>query len=263
LRNDDVRVWYWRTESIDETALAVLLDLLSIDERERYDRFRFAHDRRDFAAAHALLRRALSECGDVAPAAWRFETNAHGKPALAQAHASDLTFNLSHTRGLVACVVARCTALGIDVEPVDRAATGREIAVRYFSPDEIRLLDAVPAHEYRRRFIDVWTLKEAYIKGIGLGLSHPLDTFSFLVGDDHLSFEGPPDATPRDWQFLLAQPVPGFRLALAVERPAHAPDCRITLRDVERQELRAGDTNLPGLSVRWRSAGNPRGPYNL
>jgi 4'-phosphopantetheinyl transferase len=244
LGDDDVRVWYWRTGSIGDADLIALIDTLSVDERERYHSYRFAHDRRDFAAAHALLRRVLSGYGGLAPAEWQFEANVQGKPALATEHATDLTFNLSHTRGLVACAVARHAAVGIDVEWVDRIATGRDIATHYFSPAEIRALDRAPSNDYRRWFIEVWTLKEAYIKGVGLGLAHPLDTFSFIVGGDGgMRFEAPPDATTQSWQFLLARLLPDYRLALAVERNADSPDCQITLMDANCQELTDGGTD--------------------
>jgi 4'-phosphopantetheinyl transferase len=231
-----VRVWYRLTEAIGETETSQLIASLPASERERCLRHRFPRDRRDFAAAHALLRTVLSRYGDATSLEWRFEVNAYGKPAIATAHGTDLTFNLSHTHGFVACAITRTAAIGIDVEPIDRIAIGRELAAHYFSPTEIRALDTMPPDLYQQRFIEVWTLKEAYIKAVGLGLSHALDTFSFVVAsDDSIQFTPPPDVSAGNWQFCLYRPVPGYRLALAVEHTTNdSAACAITLHDTDR-----------------------------
>jgi 4'-phosphopantetheinyl transferase len=236
LGRGEVRVWYRFTGAIGEAETRELIESLPPSERERCDRHRFTRDRRDFAAAHALLRTTLSCYVNVAPSAWRFDVNAFGKPALAAAHGTDLTFNLSHTHGLVACAVTRAAAIGIDAESVDRLATGREIAAGYFSPTEVRALDAEPPDHYHRRFIEVWTLKEAYIKAVGLGLSHGLDTFSFVVtGDGCIRFTPPPDAPDRNWQFRLVRPGAGYRLAVALESAADSTACAVTFHDADRE----------------------------
>src|SRR5262245_17240681 len=158
-----------------------MAEVLSTEERARRDRFVFDRDRRDFVAAHALVRRLLSRAGDTRAADWRFDIDAHGKPwvVTSQAGKPPLVFNLSHTHGLVACAVARGTTLGLDVERVDRIASGPDIAGRFFAPSEIRMLDRHAPDDYTGRFIELWTLKEAYIKAVGTGLAHPLDSFAF------------------------------------------------------------------------------------
>jgi 4'-phosphopantetheinyl transferase len=231
----DVRVWYRVTAAIEDDEIDKLLEGLPALEREQCLRYRFMRDRRDFAAAHALLRATLSRYGNVEPSAWQFDRNPYGKPAIAAVHGTDLTFNLSHTHGLVACAVSRAAAIGIDVESVDRIATGREIATHYFSPAEIGALDREPPDKYRERFIEVWTLKEAYIKAVGLGLSHPLDTFSFVVANDGaIRFTGPTHERDRNWHFHLTRPAPAYRLALAVECPlGDAARCVVTIREAD------------------------------
>src|SRR5262245_46753562 len=140
---EEVAVWYQWTEGIgavDRSIDAVLSD----GERARRDRFVFERDRRDFAAAHTLLRHVLSKYGDAAPADWRFEIESGGKPVLVddQAGSPRLHFNLSHTNGLVACAVSRGCPVGIDVERCTRVVGAPQIAARYFTPQEQRLLDA-------------------------------------------------------------------------------------------------------------------------
>ena len=231
LAADEVQVWCRFTAAIPDDELSALAELLSPCERERCRRFVVAHDRRDFTAAHALLRRVLSLHGGKSPPEWKFETNCHGKPRIASAEAPALLFNLSHTRGLVACAVAIGAELGIDVEAIHDTAVPREIASHFFSQTEIRQLDACPPADYAHRFIEFWTLKEAFIKAIGTGLSHPLDSFSFsLNGNGDIEFTAP-DTRASEWQFALITPDPGYRLAVAVRCKVPGQVYRITLQD--------------------------------
>ena len=227
----DVALWYCNTDSIDDADLASWGALLSDEERARRDRFVFAEDKRDFIAAHALLRRALSRYGEVGPAEWRFETNGFGKPAVAAEQAGDppLAFNLSHTKGFVACAIMRGASVGIDVERCERGVAGTEIASRYFAASEIRHLQTCPPDQYPTRFIEFWVLKESYIKAVGSGLSLNLHSFSFeFQGDSDLRF------TPHDggsgWQFWLMS-LPDSRLAIAVRPRSTSCALRLALHD--------------------------------
>jgi 4'-phosphopantetheinyl transferase len=213
----DAHIWYRFSESLDDDAVRAEVSQLSPDERVRCQRFLFRRDRRDFAAGHALLRRVLSMYDDVRPDAWTFVVDGHGKPSLVhECGAPPPAFNLSHTHGLVACAVARDAEVGVDVECVDRATDSRVIAARYFSAAELAQLDACPEEERAAQFIELWVLKEAYLKAIGSGLAHPLDTFGFSFDDAAgLRFNAQPDAGPTAWTFALFAPSPLHRLALA------------------------------------------------
>ena len=220
LAPDHVHIWYHLTEEMDETAVARAVAVLSDSERTRGQRFVFARDRRDFAAAHALTRLALSRYGDLAPEQWRFQEGADGKPSLAaDAGTPPLTFNLSHTHGLVACAIAPGVDVGIDVERVDRRVGAEEIAARFFSAGEHADLARCPAEERARRFFELWTLKEAYIKAIGKGLSHSLNTFGFELSEPgSIGFMPPPDVDLAAWQFALFAPTELHAMAVAVRR---------------------------------------------
>ena len=223
----DVALWYCHTGSLGDADLTSWGALLSDGERARRDRFLFAEDKRDFIASHALLRRALSQYGGVAPAEWRFEANGFGKPAVVAEQAGEppLAFNLSHTRGLVACAITRGASVGIDVERCERSVAGSEIASRYFAASEIRQLQMCPPDQYPTRFLELWVLKESYIKAVGSGLSLGLHSFSFeFQGDSDLRFT--PHDAGRGWQFWLMA-LPESRLAVAV-RP-QSPRCALRL----------------------------------
>jgi len=217
---DDVHVWYTFTDEASGAAReAAYLALLCETERARHAQFKFAEDRHCFLVAHALLRTTLSRYAAVPPGQWRFRTAAHGRPEIAfPAAATSLRFNLSHTRGLVACAVTTQRDVGVDVERIDGRRAADDVWKRYFSPSEIEALAKLSSAARTDAFFDYWTLKESYIKARGLGLEIPLDGFSFDFppgGRPAISFAASVQDDPAAWQFALHQPRPSYRLAVA------------------------------------------------
>ena len=213
----DVHIWYRETESLGPDAIGAAEATLSADERTRCDRFHFSHDRRDYAVAHDLLRRSLSRYSPVPPAEWRFDTDQYGKPSIKRSGEPSPSFSLSHTRGLVACAIASGMQVGVDVERVERNIATTDLAERYFSPDEAAALRHCHENARTRRFAELWTLKEAYIKAIGLGLSQVLAEFSFELDEDgSIGVKPPPRADSGLWHFAVFAPSHHTRLAVAV-----------------------------------------------
>jgi 4'-phosphopantetheinyl transferase len=201
------------------------LALLGPDERERYQRIRLDASRREFLAAHALGRLTLSRYAPVQPEDWTFSTGERGRPEIrGPSRAGELRFNLSHTRGMVACAVARKLPIGVDVESVTRRVRHARLAERFFGEDERRALRALAADEQPERFLEIWTLKEAYLKALGSGISIPLRSFQFRIsaGDPPgIGFDPPPSTGDAgSWEFALFRPGLSHALAAAVRRPA-------------------------------------------
>jgi 4'-phosphopantetheinyl transferase len=221
---DDIHIWFRSTESLDEAAIAAAAAVLSDDERARYRRFHFARDARDYAAAHALLRSTLSRDGDRPPESWRFDKDTHGKPFLIDQGAFRASFSLSHTHGMVACAVTRDADVGVDVECIDRAVNAAEIAARFFAPAEAHLLAQLGADARRDRFFDLWTLKEAFVKALGVGLRMSLASLAFSVdAAGRVALDAPADIETKAWQFGLCAPSPKHRLAVAARRSPSRP----------------------------------------
>lgn len=161
---------------------SALVSVLSVAERERLQRFHFDDDRDTYLVAHALVRRGLAAISGAPAQTFEFSTGEHGRPELAgPPELRALRFNLSHTRGHVACAFTRGADVGVDLESAGRTVDLWPVAERVFSDEERAGLSALPADRQRARFFELWTLKEAYIKAIGKGFSAPLRDITFRV----------------------------------------------------------------------------------
>lgn len=183
MESDGLELWCaYPADMAMQEGRPACLDLLDGDDRRRMEAFRFDDHRQEFAATRALVRTALSRHADVPPASWVFRTNAYGKPETDPPRG--LAFNVSNCPGLVVCLIAREREVGVDAEAEKRAPELLELAGEVFSAQERAQLDALAPGERPRRALDLWTLKEAYTKARGMGLSLPLKQISFLFDRD-------------------------------------------------------------------------------
>jgi 4'-phosphopantetheinyl transferase len=181
LERDAVLVRYAWTAGLERPErLARGLGYLSSDERARAARFHFERDRNSYVLAHALARTLLARVTGVEPHALCFAPGEHGRPELDWPTPSPrVRFNISHTHGLVACALALERDVGVDVEHVERRVEIRLLAPTVFSADERSALELLDGEARRKRFFQLWTLKEAYIKARGMGLALPLREITF------------------------------------------------------------------------------------
>jgi 4'-phosphopantetheinyl transferase len=226
-----VEVRYARlSEPVAADLLAQWLGLLSAEERTRAGRFVAETDRSAYVASHALLRLSLSRLADVPPEGWTFETGPHGKPEVAGDEASlGLRISLSHTRGFAVCAVSSVGLVGVDVEHAGRKAPLR-ISETCFAPAEREALAALPEADRGGRFFEHWTLKEAFLKAVGLGLTYPLERLSFSVGESpRVLLPEDLGEIPEDWRFDSWLIGGEFRIGLAAK--TLGTFCLVTLTD--------------------------------
>jgi 4'-phosphopantetheinyl transferase len=219
---DTVHVWITLVPGeLTAEARRQYLAVLSDDERERVVRFVFDKDQLLFLWSRLQLRTVLALYTGVPAEDWRFQTDRFGRPSIASPGGTGLSFNLTHSHGIVASVVARRVDIGIDVETLDRPVSVADIARLTFTPAEIADLNGFADDEQRARFFDYWTLKEAYAKARGLGLQIPLDRVAFeLEGSDtaRVTFDKGVDDDADTWQFVRHRPTGDHRLAMAVRK---------------------------------------------
>lgn len=223
LHDGDVHLWRL---ALDPPAgsLEVFRSYLAEDELSRAQHYVFAHDRERFIAARGYLRAILARYIGCFPREVQFGYGVHGKPHLLASTmgVAALEFNLSHTRGLGLCAVARDRRVGVDVEQARPEVDILGIARSTFSADEHARLEALPPEQHVAAFYACWTRKEAYIKARGEGLSYPLDAFDVSFEPDEpvallRSVEG--QAEQQRWTLRAVDVGEGYAAALVVERP--------------------------------------------
>jgi 4'-phosphopantetheinyl transferase len=211
-----VHLWCFFYEGL---SLARYDALISPAERERLSRLHFERDREIFVATRALVRTVLSEYAAGAPDSWQFAQSPTGKPRLV---GLDIEFNLSHTRGLVACAVSQ-HRVGVDVERIEPGRNLDALARRYFSTSEVDALFALPPGERAEHFFRFWTLKESFLKARGDGLSASLDWFSFALDSDpiRVSFTSGTGDSPENWRFASLRGSDVHTVGIAAETTTH------------------------------------------
>jgi 4'-phosphopantetheinyl transferase len=236
LPEGQAHVWFLRTPSARSADLAAsLARMLSEEERSRASRFHFDRDATSFILSHALLRTVLSRYAPLGPADWRFRANEHGCPFVADAAQAWLRFNLSHTDGCAAVVVARGADVGIDVESLSRRPVAIDVAERYFAPAEVADVHSASDADRHRVFLEIWTLKEAYIKARGVGLALGLREFTCRRGRNgppSIAFTPTLDDDAASWQLHQLTPTPQHVGAVAVRR-APGRDVELAVRQLD------------------------------
>ena len=175
---DEVHVWVAAVESF-RSEWAALQTVLSPAESEAIAAYRQEADRDRRTAARGLLRHLLASYLAIAPGDVELVVTLKGKPQLAPKHSGvGLEFNVSHSGDFVGLAFAVRRRVGIDVEAVRPDAGGIELAESHFHPAEVEFLKTLEADQQLPGFFQFWTLKEAYLKALGVGLEIPLRDFA-------------------------------------------------------------------------------------
>lgn len=211
-----VDVWFW--DNADLVAQAdTLVRVLSDDEIARQHRQCDPDRALRWAISRARVREHLASVTGVAAADLVFERNGYGQLSLANVQCPSLCFSISHSGPFTALAVSLSTAVGVDIEAVQDLAP--EEMEWPLSPTERADLGTVRGDDRAQAFFRYWTLKEAFIKALGMGVSFPLDDFDMNPFGEKpalLRVVGTSD-TPADWAFEAHELRPGLRFALAVK----------------------------------------------
>jgi 4'-phosphopantetheinyl transferase len=194
----------------DLARLDHLIPVLSPDERDRANRFRFPQHRRRYIVCWGNVRAELSRYLDLAPAAIRFDRNPYGKPSVA---GSGVRFNVSHSGDWAMLAVSLDREVGIDIEHVDPRFAQDQIPERFFSPREVEQLRSLPEPQQTEAFFRCWTRKEAYINARGLGLALALDSFDVSL----LPNDPPKLSRAGDWSIRNLDAPAGYAAAIVAE----------------------------------------------
>lgn len=188
--------------------------LLSPDERERADCYKFDHLSDFYTFCRGTLRRILARYSEASAEQIEFVYGNAGKPSLVDG--ARLEFNASHSGDLFVCAVSNGLPLGIDVEQICPLTDMSSVARNFFAPPEQTHLSSIDEKDRTQAFYECWTRKEAVIKATGEGVGRPLDSFEVAFGPGfaarllRLDEERFPE-----WQMYAFEPKPGYVGAIA------------------------------------------------
>ena len=223
LHDDEVQVWHWPLQAAPEE-LARLRELLSADELERALRYRFDKHRNEFILTRSNLRILLASHAGSSPEGVMFAYSPLGKPALDDGP-TDLRFSVSHTDGMAILALVKGREVGVDVEKIRPEPDAQKLAKRFFSAQEGTFLERLSGHELLDAFFRCWTLKEAYVKAKGGGLSIPLHDFDVSLAKDCSSAllqTRPEPSEAARWTLHNLMIGPGYAAALAIANADNA-----------------------------------------
>jgi 4'-phosphopantetheinyl transferase len=210
-------LWYVRTSDVEGPLATASEALLTAEERNKRRAFLFEKHRHEYLVTRVLAQWVLARWTGHSPGAVQIRRTELGRPVLHPA--SDIRFNLTNTVELVACLVARGRELGVDAEPLARADQILGLSATVFTEQERAALARLGARERRRRAVELWTYKEAYMKARGRGLSIPPERFQ-VVYQPHgpvLDLRQLGDDDGRRWE-LGTREIAGHLVATCIER---------------------------------------------
>jgi 4'-phosphopantetheinyl transferase len=182
--------------------------VLSRDEISRWRSFAAVEPANLYLLSRLMLY-VLTHCHpSIAPLGWCFAVEATGRPRIdAVPGTVGLHFSISHCQRAVAIAVASVEGIGVDVESTDVDAGMATALLGQLHTSEVQELPRQRSDALNtRHMLGLWTLKEAYLKAIGTGLSVPPKTIAFdrlnrLMPECRL----PPENAGRLWDFCAPE----------------------------------------------------------
>jgi 4'-phosphopantetheinyl transferase len=217
LAPDEVHVYSVDLDQVGDTDAM----LLAPEEQRRALRYRANQNRLRFVAARSVLRQVLGRYLGANPADLRLAVNRTEKPVLASPWAaSGLRFKITHCDHLALVAVAHAHDIGVDVERVRQLPDLDQLWERYFAPSERSVLRTATPTDRTDLFFAFWSLKEAFLKATGDGLTRPLDSFEVsLEPRPRLVRVGWDRGVLNGWELRMLEPEAGYVGALAAATP--------------------------------------------
>jgi 4'-phosphopantetheinyl transferase len=183
-----------------------MLGFLPFEARARFSRLSRGADVQRSLLGELLARYLISAKLKTDSKQIEFIFGPNGKPEL---KGNDtIHFNISHSGQWVACAIS-ASPVGVDVERLRPVRPG--LADRFFTTNEVDTLKALSEEEQTDRFIELWTLKESFLKAIGHGLTRNLNSFSIEPNGRLFRISG--DDSSNEYHLKLYEIDPEYRLA--------------------------------------------------
>lgn len=175
------------SRSIDQDCIRDDVFKLDTRELEQIARFRNPIDAERYQYRHRLLRQLLADVSGLSPNVIRFATKPSGKPYMvAEPSVAPPHFNLSSSDDAVLIGLSNQVELGVDIECHREWNELEAVAEHVLHAEEYSAWRELPESEKLPRFFDLWTMKEAALKCLGVGLAVEPASFQVLAADGDL-----------------------------------------------------------------------------
>ena len=220
LTPEEVHIWCAHLD-LSTTETEKLIKILSKDEREKAEKFRFEELRNHFIVARGRLRQLLATYLNISAEEVKFKYSDRGKPQLANSpNHNSLKFNISHSHNLALYAFTNQERVGIDLEYFRSMNNAANIARRFFSHREYELIASLEGNKQQQVFLQIWTIKEAYLKATGEGLSGSIDAVEVCFRDNEpmgLAAIRGDSQLAADWLVHSFTPAHKFIATVAIE----------------------------------------------
>ncbi len=208
LPEDVIYVWRGHLTTLQDQ-FSKFIKILSAAEHAKANQLQ-GLAKRQFIFSRISLRLLLSRYLGVEPEKISFIVGDHGKLKLDSRY--DISFNVSHSEEYGLFAFCKGTHdLGIDIEKVGSEKVSRFIVRKHLSASEKHTLDSIEDHEKIAYVFQLWTLKEAWAKATGLGISNvKLSEVEFTEENSNISLTSKSQANANDWLFLKVPSPNGF-----------------------------------------------------
>jgi phosphopantetheinyl transferase len=218
-----LKLYYGNQNNFPED-LSIYYPYLSKMEINRSKRFKNKTDERTYVIAHALLNNKISELLEKDFNSIKINYFDNRKPYI---EGSTVDFNLSHSSDCFAFAITTLenTFIGVDIEVIKEKTDFEQIVNHYFHENEIShiLKNNFSIQIQRKRFYEIWTRKEAFLKMLGIGLSEELSKIDLTPGERNIiiqnksSFKYNKFSEIYIYTFNLSN---GIVLSLSINHPA-------------------------------------------
>ena len=165
-----------------ESGMKCFVPLLSGNEQREVNKFKITKQKYNFIISRCFSRILLGSFNHIDLSEISFTRSEFGKPTALDknVHPLYVQFSVSHSNDFCFLAFGSKAQFGVDVEFIDSNINVNEIASVYFSKEEQGGLQGLQGEALLNEFYYIWTLKEAYLKSIGVGLNADLSQISTL-----------------------------------------------------------------------------------
>lgn len=180
-----------------------VFDNMSNYRKDKYLQIKSASSKAECMAGSYLLNHALMPY-NLREADLYYTFGKNKKPYIS--NIEDFYFNISHS-GQYAILSVSDNEIGCDIQKTGNIK--QNIAKRFFSQVENEFLNSFDNDRKEKEFFRLWSIKEAYLKYTGDGLSKELSSFSVIYKDNIPSISDDANVKIREYSNI-----PGYFISV-------------------------------------------------